>query len=182
MWCDQAKSVRSQSNSVFIFLTNCMHYYYSYILLKTPLKLVNWFQRYEQLKDAKNIRKQKTFSALFGSILKSIFPTSEWFCLNTSHTLTCNSAYSICPILYNYVILREFYAGKIRCLWSQLLPVKNAPRSKGRSKATQCNGRKKKCDVRPCIYHSLSRGIGTWKVFISTWYYIMRILTTIPIH
>ena len=49
----------------------------SYILQKTPLKLVNWFQRYEQLKDAKNNRKQKTFSALFGSILKSTFSTSD---------------------------------------------------------------------------------------------------------
>ena len=85
MWCDQAKSVWSQSNSFFIFLTSCMHPFYSYILQKTPLKLVNWFQRYEQLKDAKNNRKQKTFSALFGSILKSIFPTSDWFCLITSH-------------------------------------------------------------------------------------------------
>ena len=36
------------------------------------VKLVDWFQRYEQLKDAKNSRKQKTFSALFGSILKEI--------------------------------------------------------------------------------------------------------------
>ena len=84
MWCDQAKSVWSRSNSVFIFLTNWMHHFYSYILKKTPLKLVNWFQRYEQVKDAKNSRKQKTFSALFGSILKSIFPTSDWFCLITS--------------------------------------------------------------------------------------------------
>ena len=85
MWCDQTKSVWSRSNSVFIFLPNSMHHIYSYILQKTPLKTVNWFQRYEQLKDAKNNRKQKTFSALFGSVLKSIFPTSDWFCLITSH-------------------------------------------------------------------------------------------------
>ena len=56
-----------------------------YILQKTPLKLVNWFLRYEQLlKDAKNNRKQKKFSALFGSILKSKCPTSDWFGLITS--------------------------------------------------------------------------------------------------
>ena len=36
-----------------------MHHFHSYILKKTPLKLVNWFQRYDQLKDAKNNRKQK---------------------------------------------------------------------------------------------------------------------------
>ena len=54
-----------------------MHHFYGYILQKTPLKLVNWFQRYEQLKDAKNNMKQQAFSALFGSILKSIFPTSD---------------------------------------------------------------------------------------------------------
>ena len=85
MWCDQTKSVWSRSNSVLIFLTNCMHHFNSYIYQKTPLKLVNWFQRYEKLKDAKNNRKQKTFSALFGFILKSIFPTSDWFYLITSH-------------------------------------------------------------------------------------------------
>ena len=85
MWCDQAKSVWSRSNSLFSFLTTCLHHSYSYILQKTPLKLVSFFQRYEQLKDAKNNRKQKTFSSLFGSILKSIFPTSDWFCLITSH-------------------------------------------------------------------------------------------------
>ena len=87
LWCDQAKSVWSRSNSVFIFLTNGMHHFHSYILQKTPLKLVNWFQRYEQFKDAKNNRKQKTFSALFGSILKSLFPTSDWFCLTLCKTL-----------------------------------------------------------------------------------------------
>ena len=59
LWCDQAKSVWSWSNSVFIFLTNCMHHFHSYILQKNPLKLVNWFQRYEQLKDAKNNKKTK---------------------------------------------------------------------------------------------------------------------------
>ena len=85
MWCDQAKSVWSRSNSIFIFLTNGMHHFHRYILQKTLLKLVNWFQRYEQFKDAKNKRKQKTFSALFGSILKSIFLISDWFCLITSH-------------------------------------------------------------------------------------------------
>ena len=62
MWCDQPKSIWSRSSSVLIFLTNCMHHFRSYILQKAPLKLVNWFQRYEQLKDAKNNRKQKTFS------------------------------------------------------------------------------------------------------------------------
>ena len=87
MWYDQAKSVWSHSNAVFIFLTSCMHHFYSYILQKTSLKLVNWFQRYEQSKDVKNNRKQKTFSALLSSILKSIFPTSDWFCSITSHIL-----------------------------------------------------------------------------------------------
>ena len=85
MWCDQAKSVWSLSNSVFIFLTNCMYLFHCYILQKTPLKLEIWFQRYEHVKKAKNNRKQKMFSALFDSIIKSIFPTSDWFCLITSH-------------------------------------------------------------------------------------------------
>ena len=70
MWCDQAKSVWSRSNSVFIFLTNCMHHFHSYILQKTPLKLVDWFQRYEQLKDAENNRKQNTFFCFVWLYLK----------------------------------------------------------------------------------------------------------------
>ena len=78
-------SLKSVKFSFFFFLTNRMHHFHSYILQKTPLKLVNWFQRYEQLKDAKNNRKQKIFSALFDSILKSIFLSSDWFCLITSH-------------------------------------------------------------------------------------------------
>ena len=41
-----------------------MHYFNNYVLQKTPSKLVNWFQRYEQLKDAKNNKNQTTFSAL----------------------------------------------------------------------------------------------------------------------
>ena len=59
LWCNQAKSVWSWSNLVFFLLTICMHHFHSYILQKTPLKLVNWFQRYEQLKDQKTNRKQK---------------------------------------------------------------------------------------------------------------------------
>ena len=96
MWCDQAKSVWSRSNSVFIFLSNCMHYFHSYILQKIPLNFTNWFQRYEQLKDAKNNRKQKICSALFGSILKLIFPTSDWFCLITSHMMFYNQPFIFC--------------------------------------------------------------------------------------
>ena len=100
MWCDQAKSVWSRSNLVFFFLTNCLHHFHIFILQKTPLKLVNLFQRYEQLNNAKNNRKQKTFSALFGSILKSIFSTSDWFCLITSHM---NSYYCLHTFPHNIV-------------------------------------------------------------------------------
>ena len=81
LWWDQAKSVWSRSNSISSFLFNCMHHFHSYILQKTPLKLVNWFQGYGQLNDAN----KKTFCALFGSILKSVFLSSAWFSLITSH-------------------------------------------------------------------------------------------------
>ena len=86
-------SLKSVKFTKFIVLTNCMHHFHSNILQKTPLKLVNWFQRYEQLKDAKNNRKRKTFSALFGSILKSIFQSSNWFCLIISHIYRLITAY-----------------------------------------------------------------------------------------
>ena len=78
--CDVIKQNQSEVGQIqfSLFLTNCMHHLYRYILQKTPLILVNWFQRYEQLKDAKNNMKQKTFSVLFGSILKS---TDFWLIL-----------------------------------------------------------------------------------------------------
>ena len=37
---------------------------------------------------AKNNKKQKILCPLFGYILKSIFPTSDWFCLITPHLYT----------------------------------------------------------------------------------------------
>ena len=49
------------------------------------LKSVYWFQRYEQLKDAKNNRKQKTFSAVFALNLKINISNFDWFCLISSH-------------------------------------------------------------------------------------------------
>ena len=51
-------SLKSVKFSFCFFLTNCMHHFHSCILQKTPLNLVNWFQRYEQLKEAK--KKQET--------------------------------------------------------------------------------------------------------------------------
>ena len=57
--CDQAKWVWSQSNSILIFLINCIHHLQNFLLQQIPLKLVNWFQRYGQLKGYKNKRKQK---------------------------------------------------------------------------------------------------------------------------
>ena len=90
-----------------------MHHFHSYILQKTPLKLVNWFQRYEQLKDAKNNRKQKTFPVLFGSILKSIFPTSDWFCLITSHTYIEKKP-NMCP-MSKFWTVSEFFIVIMLC-------------------------------------------------------------------
>ena len=119
-WCDQAKSVWSRSDFIFRFLFNCMLHFASYILQKNPLKLVNWFQRYDQLKDAKNNRKQKTFSALFSSILKSIFPSSDWFCLITSiiwgqyvFTNFRNFHSVFNKIIWNFNFLLLFYKQKL---------------------------------------------------------------------
>ena len=92
-----SSKIWSRSNSIFVFLTNCTHHFHSHILQKTPLKLVNWFQRYEQWKNAKNNRKQKTFSALFCSILKSIFPTSDWFSLITSQMCAAAVKHTVLP-------------------------------------------------------------------------------------
>ena len=53
--------------------------------MKTPQRLGNWFQRYKQLKDGTNNKKQKKLSALFGCILETVFASSDSFCLIKSH-------------------------------------------------------------------------------------------------
>ena len=75
MICGVIKQNQSEVDQIqfLIFLSNCMHHFNSYILQKTPLKLVNWFQRYEKLKDAKNNRKQETFVWLYLKINISDF-------------------------------------------------------------------------------------------------------------
>ena len=58
--CDVIK--QNESDSIFVFLIDCMYHLQSYLLEQTLLKLVNWFQRYRQLKDLKkkqNKTKQK---------------------------------------------------------------------------------------------------------------------------
>ncbi len=59
----------------------------SYLLQKTSLKLDMSFLSYDLLKDCQNNRKQKYLFPLFGSISKSIFVSSDSFCLITSHIL-----------------------------------------------------------------------------------------------
>ena len=56
LWCNQLEWVQSGSNSIFIFLTDCIHHLQSYLLQQIPLKLANWFQIYRQLKGCKNRR------------------------------------------------------------------------------------------------------------------------------
>ena len=61
MLCDQPKWVWSRSNSIFIFLIDCIDHLQSYLVQQTPLKLVNWFQKYWQLKGSKNNREQRNY-------------------------------------------------------------------------------------------------------------------------
>ena len=86
MPCDQAKSVWSRSNSVFIFLTNCTHHFHSYILPKNPLKLVSWFQKYVQLKDAKSNGKRRHFLLCLALSLNQYFQLPSDFAW--SHHIT----------------------------------------------------------------------------------------------
>ena len=71
MWCDQA-SLKSKNRIFFKFFL-IWHFLLGYCLrfnlVKTPQRLGNWFQRYKQLKDWTNNKKQKKLLALFGSIL-----------------------------------------------------------------------------------------------------------------
>ena len=69
MWCDQAKSVWSRSNSVLIFLTVCT------IFTATFCRKSHWnwsigSKDMSSWRMTKTIRNKRKFSALFGSILK----------------------------------------------------------------------------------------------------------------
>ena len=68
-------------NMIFFFIFYCL----CFNLKKFPQRLGNWFQRYKQLKDWTNNKKQKKLLALFGCILKTVFASSDSFCLITSH-------------------------------------------------------------------------------------------------
>ena len=94
LWCDQAKSVWSRSNSVFIFLSNWMHHFYSYIVQKNPLKFVQLVPKIWAVEGCQNKRKQKDIFCFVWLYLK-IFPTSDWFCLIISHFLVTRGMVSI---------------------------------------------------------------------------------------
>ena len=80
-----SKMSLKSKNIIFGFLAFAIRYCLSFNLVRTPQRLGNWFQRYKRLKDPTNNKKQKKLSALFGCILKTVFASSDSFCLITSH-------------------------------------------------------------------------------------------------
>ena len=92
MWCDQAKWVWSRK-IWFFFWHFLLGYCLGFNLVKHPQRLDNWFQRYKQLKDWTNNKKQKKLSALFGCILKTVFASYDSFCSITSHIILIISMY-----------------------------------------------------------------------------------------
>ena len=95
LWCHLVKWVWSCKIWFFkIFLIFffgggyfLLEYCLGFNLVKTPQTLGNWFQRYKQLKDWINNKKQKKLSALFGCILRTVFASSYSFCLITSQLM-----------------------------------------------------------------------------------------------
>ena len=84
--CETIKQNESEiENNILSFLLDVILLSNSYILQKTPLKLDMSFQSYDLLKGHQNNRKQKDLFPLFGSISKSIFASSDSFCLITPH-------------------------------------------------------------------------------------------------
>ena len=84
MWCYQAKWVWRQNIWFLVFRHFLLCYCLGFNSVKTPQRLGNWFQRYKQLKDWTNNKKQKKLLALFGCTLKTVFASSDSFCLITS--------------------------------------------------------------------------------------------------
>ena len=73
--CDAIKQNESEVEK-YDFCHFLLGYYLGFNLVKTPQRLGNWFQRYKQLKDWTNNKKQKKLSALFSCIFKKVFASS----------------------------------------------------------------------------------------------------------
>ena len=56
---------------------------------ENPIEIGQLVPKIQAVEGCKKQKETKTFSALFGSILKSIFTTSDWFCLIASHIIIC---------------------------------------------------------------------------------------------
>ena len=68
--CDAIKQNEPEVEKYDFFWGGCgghflLGYCLGFNLVKTPQRLGNWFQRYKQLKDWTNNKKQKKLSALF---------------------------------------------------------------------------------------------------------------------
>ena len=59
LWCDLRESVGSSTCDIFSFPFDWNPHYERYILLKTPLELVEWLQGYEQLKGLRTIENNR---------------------------------------------------------------------------------------------------------------------------
>ena len=75
---------KTKQNTFFAFWHFLLRCYLRFNLVKIPWRSDNnWFQRYYQVKGFNNSETKK-LSTLFGEILKSIFVSSNSFCLITS--------------------------------------------------------------------------------------------------
>ena len=85
--CDAINQNDSEVEKYDFWFFGISYHFFGFNLVKTPQRLGNWFQRYKQLKDWINNTKQKTLLVLFDCILKTVFVSSDSFCLITSHTM-----------------------------------------------------------------------------------------------
>ena len=75
-------------NMIFVLWYFILGYCLGFNLVKIPQRLDNWFQRYKQLMDWTNNKKQKKLSALIGCILKTVFASSDSFA-SSHHIYSC---------------------------------------------------------------------------------------------
>ena len=106
-----------------VFLHFLLGYFLGSNLVKTPQRFGKWFQRYKQLKDWTNNKKQKKLSALFGCILKTLFASSDSFCLITSHIgkkdQQSNSAHAFFCHISSAVVGMFFPYRHVGIIWSR---------------------------------------------------------------
>ena len=136
----------------------------------------NWFQRYKQLKDWTNNKKQKKLSALFGCILKTVFASSDSFHLITLHIISNITLDSLDHVTFVTLAWTKVYKSKSLGILLEYPTIERHCGSVGKSSSAKspgneiCTEPKNIIMLRLTGYVCCVLGKGTLLSFVSfTW-------------